>query len=47
VAEQVVKGYLGNVNVDYTDVVARRIAKWYIDILRLFNVVSFSGYQPP
>jgi hypothetical protein len=47
VAEQVVKGYLGNVNVDYIDIVARRIAKWYIDILRLFNVVSFSGYQPP
>ncbi|ABW01789.1 hypothetical protein [Caldivirga maquilingensis] len=47
VAEQVVRNYLGNVNVDYVDVVARGIAKWYVGILRLFNVVSFSGYQPP
>lgn len=47
VAEYVVKSYLGNVNVDYVDVVARGIAKWYINILRLFNVISFSGYQPP
>ena len=47
VAEQVVKNYLGNVNVDYIDVVAKGIAKWYVNILRLFNVVSFSGYQPP
>ncbi|WP_291998983.1 hypothetical protein [Caldivirga sp.] len=47
VAEHVVKNYIGNVNVDYVDIVARSVAKWYISILRLFNVVSFSGYQPP
>lgn len=47
VAEIVVREYLGEVDVDYVELIAKRVAKWYIDILRLFNIISFSGYQLP
>lgn len=47
VANSVVGEYLGGANVDAVDILAKRLAKWYIDILRLFNVIQFSGFQPP